>query len=312
MTIEADGIPTPLGKGKWHESTIKSILSNEKYTGNAVLGKTYKPDVLTKHRRKNDGEKAPMYYAENTHPAIIDAEMFELAKAELKRRTEAGDKAVGNSRFTSKYPFSGLLVCGECGASLRRHVRTMGTGERVASWGCSYRIVNGRSACNSHHVREDVMEKTYTAAVRQMADNAAEVIEAVREGTQLAMQPETAAKLNAVEQEIIQVQETALTLHKNKQSGIIAAETYDTEIRACSERMKELEAQQAELRTAATRYAEVKGWLDAFEQAMQDGSIATTSDAALMKTLVERIIVNDDGIEVEFKCGASVQQEYVR
>ena len=76
--------------------------------------------------------------------------------------------------------------------------------------------------------------------------------------------------------------------------------------------MKELEAQQAELRSAATRYADVKGWLDAFEQAMQDGSIATASDAALMKTLVERIIVNDDGIEVEFKCGASVQQEYVR
>ena len=76
--------------------------------------------------------------------------------------------------------------------------------------------------------------------------------------------------------------------------------------------MKELEAQQAALRTAATRYAEVKGWLDALAQAMQDGSIATASDAALMKTLVERIIVNDDGIEVEFKCEASVQQEYVR
>ena len=156
------------------------------------------------------------------------------------------------------------------------------------------------------------MEKTYTAAVRQMADNAEEVIEAVREGTQLAMQPETAAKLNAVEQEIIAVQETALDLHKKKKNSVIAAETYDTEILACSERMKELEAQQAELRTAATRYAEVKGWLDAFEQAMQDGSIVTASDAALMKTLVKRIIVNDDGIEVEFKCGASVQQEYVR
>lgn len=45
---------------------------------------------------------------------------------------------------------------------------------------------------------------------------------------------------------------------------------------------------------------------------MQDGSIGTASDAALMKTLVERIIVNDDGIEVEFKCGASVKQEYVK
>ena len=70
--------------------------------------------------------------------------------------------------------------------SLSRRVdqsRTSLSGTATKDWGCSYRIVNGRSACNSHHVREDVMEKTYTAAVRQMADNAAEVIEAVREGT---------------------------------------------------------------------------------------------------------------------------------
>ena len=156
------------------------------------------------------------------------------------------------------------------------------------------------------------MHKTYAAAVRQMADNAAEVIEAVREGTQLAMQPENAAALEAVEQEIIELQETALTLHKNKQSGIITQETYTTEIAACSTQMKTLEAQKEELQNAAMRYAEAKAWLDAFEQALATGEIETTSDVALMRTLVERIIVNDDGIEVEFKCGASVQQQYVR
>lgn len=156
------------------------------------------------------------------------------------------------------------------------------------------------------------MEKTYAAAIRQMADNAAEVIEAVREGAQLAMQPENAAALEQIEQEIIELQERALGLHKSKQNGSITAEAYDTEIRICSERMQVLEAQQAEMRTAATRYAEVKAWLDAFEQAMQEGSIGTANDAALMKTLVERIIVNDGGIEVEFKCGASIQQEYVK
>ena len=166
--------------------------------------------------------------------------------------------------------------------------------------------------CNSHHVNEETLEATYTAAVRQMADNAAEIIEAVREGTQIAMQPENAAALEAIEQEIIMLQEMALELHKNKQHGIVTEEKYNAEIRVCSERMKVLETQQAELKTAATRYAEVKVWLDAFEKAMQDGSIGTASDAALMKTLVERIIVNDDGIEVEFKCGASVKQEYVK
>ena len=52
--LEADGIPTKLGKNRWAYSVVESILRNEKYTGNAILGKTYKPDVLTKYRKKNN------------------------------------------------------------------------------------------------------------------------------------------------------------------------------------------------------------------------------------------------------------------
>lgn len=131
--LEADGIPTKLGKSKWRVSVIRSILTNEKYTGDAVLGKTFKPDVLSKYRQKNNGQ-APMYYAEGTHPAIIDKEMFEMVKVEMQRRKDEKDTSVGSSRYTSKYPFSGLLICGECGHKLRRHVRTVGSGIRRSWW----------------------------------------------------------------------------------------------------------------------------------------------------------------------------------
>ena len=63
-----------------------SILTNEKFTGNALLGKTWKPDVLSSKRQKNDGSRSPIYYVENTHPAIIDKETFDLVKKEIQRR----------------------------------------------------------------------------------------------------------------------------------------------------------------------------------------------------------------------------------
>ena len=116
--------------------------------------------------------QAPMYYAEGTHPAIIDKEMFEMVRVEMQRRKDEKVTAVGSSRFTSKYPFSGLLVCGECGHKLRRHVRTVGTGMKVPAWGCSNRISNGRAACDSHHVNEDTLQHTYTAAIRDMIEDA--------------------------------------------------------------------------------------------------------------------------------------------
>ena len=131
--LEADGILTKFGKTKWRHKVILSILSNEKYTGDVILGKTFKPDVLTKYRMKNTGQ-APMYYAEGTHPAIIEKEMFEMVKAEMKRSKDAETESVGAARYTSKYVFSGLLICGECGHKLRRHVRTVGTGAKVPAW----------------------------------------------------------------------------------------------------------------------------------------------------------------------------------
>lgn len=310
--LEADGIPTKLGKDKWRISVIRNILTNEKYTGNAILGKTYKPDVLSKCRKKNDGAKAPMYYAENTHPAIIDMELFEIVKKEMARRKDVKDTNVGSSRYTSKYPFSGLLVCGTCGSTLRRHTRTVGSGKYVPAWGCAARIKEGRAVCDSHHVNEDTLERTYLAAVKQMADNADAVIEAVREGALLTMEPENNARLAAVEQAIIQTQERVLDLHKQKVAHKITDAEYNAAIQECSQQMQQLEAQQTELQTVATRYAEVRGWLDAFETNIRTGEIMSANDTMVMKTLVERIIVNDTGIEVQFKCGVSVEQEYIR
>ncbi|MGF6376530.1 hypothetical protein M2140_001607 [Clostridiales Family XIII bacterium PM5-7] len=46
--LEKDGILTGAGGAKWHTSTIKKILTNEKYMGDALLQKTYTVDFLSK------------------------------------------------------------------------------------------------------------------------------------------------------------------------------------------------------------------------------------------------------------------------
>lgn len=308
--LEADGILTKLGKKKWSPKVILSILGNEKYTGNAILGKTFKPDVLSKYRQKNTGQ-APMYYAEGTHPAIIDQEMFEMVKVEMQRRKDEQVTAVGSSRFTSKYPFSGLLVCGECGHKLRRHVRTVGSGLKVPAWGCANRITNGRRECDSHHVNEDTLQHTYTAAIRDMIEDAEEIITAVKDSAGLVMEPENKAALERVEQEIIDLQNAVLELHKAKQQRSVTAADYAARIKEYSERMHELEAQQTELQTTENRYAEVKLWLDSFAEHIQSGDIMNADDGMIMKQLVEQIIVNDDGIEVHFKSGIVASHEYM-
>jgi hypothetical protein len=67
---------------KWYCSTIKSMLQNEKYTGNAILQKNYSTDFLSKKRKVNNGEVLK-YYVENRHPSIITKEQFDLGQEEF-------------------------------------------------------------------------------------------------------------------------------------------------------------------------------------------------------------------------------------
>ena len=74
LTEEAETL-TPAGKQKWNPSTIKSILTNEKYKGDALLQKSYTVDFLTKKRTQNKGE-IQMFYVEDDHDAIISKRIW--------------------------------------------------------------------------------------------------------------------------------------------------------------------------------------------------------------------------------------------
>lgn len=87
--LTSRGIPTPYGKSVWRDRTVKNILQNEKYRGDALLQKKYSKDFLDREMRKNTGE-VPQYYVEKNHEAIIEPQIFDAVQQELKRRSEMG------------------------------------------------------------------------------------------------------------------------------------------------------------------------------------------------------------------------------
>lgn len=96
--LTEEGIPTPRKKDRWRMHTIESILTNEKYKGDAMLQKKFTVDFLNKKMKVNEGE-VPQYYVTDSHPAIIDREEWEKAQIEMARR-----KAIGNNQ-NSMSPF---------------------------------------------------------------------------------------------------------------------------------------------------------------------------------------------------------------
>ena len=108
--LTADRVPTPCGCDTWNQQTIRRMLSNEKYKGDALLQKEFTVDFLRKKKKKNEGE-LPQYYVEGDHEPIISPWLFDYVQKRLDSRFE-----IGNTRYSGVTLFSSKLICDKCGS----------------------------------------------------------------------------------------------------------------------------------------------------------------------------------------------------
>lgn len=173
--LTEENVPTMGGGNRWFSERIKSILKNEKYKGDALLQKTYITDPISKRVKKNNGE-LPMYYVENSHPAIIERRIFDRVQEEIARR--AGKKKVKQTgtktelgRYSGKYALTELLYCGECGTPYRRCTWSR-NGKKKIVWRCVSRLDYGKKYCkNSPSVEESRLHNAIAAAITKKANS---------------------------------------------------------------------------------------------------------------------------------------------
>ncbi|MPN22498.1 hypothetical protein SDC9_169881 [bioreactor metagenome] len=75
-----------MGKDKWSKRAIKTILTNEKYIGNVILGKTY-TGVFPNNKQQSNNGAQEKYLLEDAHEPIVEREKFEQVQEEIKRRS---------------------------------------------------------------------------------------------------------------------------------------------------------------------------------------------------------------------------------
>ncbi|MCL1976227.1 MAG: recombinase family protein [Firmicutes bacterium] len=151
-SLNADGVPTING-GIWRENTIRGILQNEKYTGDMLLQKTFIPNHLTKKTHINRGE-LPKYHVANSHEAIIDKKVFAEVQHEIERRAA---KYPPNTRQSNRYPFAGLIQCGQCGKRYQRRIANAGSKYAKPVWICTTFDIQGKAACSSQQIPENIL-----------------------------------------------------------------------------------------------------------------------------------------------------------
>ena len=164
--LNARGVNGALG-GQWSVPRIHAILSNEKYTGNALLQKRYRNNHLEKKLCHNHGE-LPRYYATESHPAIIDEASFQAVQDLLTRLAEKTSHRA-KPRLSE---FTGMLICPHCGKAYKR-VTSNGT----IGWNCKTYQEKGKRFCRGKKIPEDVL-KAVCAELLGLAEYDAAVLTA--------------------------------------------------------------------------------------------------------------------------------------
>lgn len=170
--LTEDGIPTPGKKTVWQSSTVRSILTNEKYKGSALLQKKYTVDFLSKTMKVNEGE-VPQYYVEESHPAIIQSAEWEAVQIELAQRKARG------RRHDCHTPFSGKIICGDCGSVFGSKVWHSTSKYRQTIWQCNHKF-DGEEKCSTPHLRESVIKDRFQQALGEYMADPEERIEGLR------------------------------------------------------------------------------------------------------------------------------------
>ena len=293
--LTSEKIPTPGGKDKWSPSTITSILQNEKYCGCALLQKCYVPDFLTHKSVPNDG-KLKQYFIEDSHPAIIRREVFELVQGEFEKRKN-------QKRMVRNSVFSGRLYCADCGGLYGAKVWHSTDKYRKVIFQCNKKFKNEKK-CTTGNVSEEGIKLLFVNAVKNLLKNEdlLEVRDVILEP--FMADPELDDRLLTLQAKAQNLsQQVEILINNSAKSGNIQLfqKQYDLLKTEHESVVKKIEETETAISEKHRKYVAISEFFNTLEEL---GDTELTFSEELWVSLIEKAMVGKDTITFIFKDGS--------
>lgn len=312
--LTADEIPTARGKANWSSARVQSILTNEKYKGDALLQKTYIVDCISKKSKKNNGE-LPMYYVENNHPAIIERAVFDRVQEEISRRNSKKKvKQVGTKtelgKYSGKYALSEILYCGNCGTPYRRCTWSK-NGKKKIVWRCISRLDYGKKYCkDSPSIEESVLHNAIAEAITQKAHMENADIGRIRSHIELYQNSQDTSSILAKQERLKAIQEHINQL-TDMDSEAAQNGDFDTqfenlyaEMYAIKDELDEIERHKSKIKTGTDSIEE----MTAVMRGLKNHPVEYND--IVVRQLIECIkVISKDILHIYFKDGTKIEAD---
>ena len=316
--LESEQIPNVAGGAEWTISSIRSILTNEKYCGDVLLQKTYISDCISRKVIRNTGQ-LPMYLVENHHDGIVDRKTFDAVQAEMARRNAGKSPSkknapTGMTSYASKYALSERLICGECGTLYRRCTWSKRGKKRVV-WRCVSRLDYGTKYChNSPSVDEDQLQRSILAAINSAMSRKSTLIRKITGAMEqvLAPIPGESMSLSDIESRLDELNDLTRTLvakaahAENPSIYTVQLKEIMDEAAVLKEKRQAIEEQRKSNTQAIRRIEEAATVMEGASAEIQEW------DETLIRQLVDTVkVVSAEHITVILRGGIQVEQDMI-
>lgn len=281
-------------KALWSAGTVIRVLKNPIYTGVLVQGKETTPSYKV-HKRVTKDE-SEWSVIEDSHEAIISKIDFDSVQKVLKcdTRRSPGGKAVGL--------FSGMIFCGDCGASMVR--KTVPAGEKkYVYYVCSAHKQD--KSCSPHRIRDNALEEIVLDSLKQHISEVVDMSELLEITDTAPLRTAQAQKvqrqLNKKHEEYEKLQKLLMSLYENLTDGIIDREEYARLKASFTARADETEKQMDVLREQLEdihNHGTENAWMNEFIK--RQG--LTALDRAVVVALIDKILIHsNDVVEIIYR-----------
>ena len=300
--LTEDGILTPAKKKNWSAGTVRSILTNEKYKGDALLQKSYTVDFLTKKKKVNEGE-IPQYYVENNHEAIIDPAVFDMVQRELESRQ------AGKNRHSGTHIFAGKIKCGQCGSWYGSKVWHSNSKYRRVVWQCNHKF-SGNEKCQTSHLDEDTIKDIFVKATNELLADKDEIIANFETMKATLFNTEDLENKKTELQNELEVTADLIQkiIDKNAHTALDQSEyqrKYDSLVKRFDTTKATLELVTEQIKDKITRHKNLEIFL---EELKNQAELMTEFDPLLWNSIVDCITVYKGcEVQVTYKNGMNIQ-----